>query len=183
MPVSLRSWLWINFSIGALSFGGSGRMLLFHEAVVEKRKWMAEEEFFEILTLSQLVPGPNLVNLSVYLSHRLFQRWLAAILGVLALTAPGAIAGVLLVATIDTSGPATAILLQGLSLGSIALFLVFLARLVGSVRVSSRKHSVLGARFALAAAVGCASFQGVPLLYLLLGGIAVAWAMEFLWTS
>jgi len=39
--------------------------------VVEERQWMDDQEFAEILTLCQLMPGPNIVGIAVCVGARL----------------------------------------------------------------------------------------------------------------
>lgn len=54
--------------IGVSAFGGAlpwGRRVL-----VEDRGWLSEKEFTEIVTVCQAVPGPNMVNLSVFIGTR-----------------------------------------------------------------------------------------------------------------
>jgi chromate transporter len=54
--------------IGASGFGGTlpfVRMML-----VERRRWMGAAEFTEVLGLSQLLPGPNVVNITIYVGSR-----------------------------------------------------------------------------------------------------------------
>ena len=68
-----------------------------HE-LVERQRWLTRQQFVEMLSLSQVLPGPNVVNLALMLGDRFF-GWrgaLAALGGmllvplviVLALTAP-----------------------------------------------------------------------------------------------
>lgn len=175
MP-KLGAWVWINLRIGALSFGGAGRMILFQDAVVKQRRWLSEEEFLECLTVAQLLPGPNLVNLAAYLSQRLFGGLGATVLAVLALVIPGALLSV---------GAAALLLslslerfLQGISLGSIALFVVFLVRMAPRSLVGA---GIPAYRLPLALAVAAASLAGLPLFYTLAAGIAAALALEFAW--
>lgn len=56
------------FSVGLTSFGGvlpwARRML------VEQRRWMTEKEFVEALSLGQILPGPNVVNLAIMVGAR-----------------------------------------------------------------------------------------------------------------
>src|SRR5262245_17280642 len=55
---------------------------------VRKRGWLTEEEFLEGLALAQVMPGPNVVNLSIYIGRRL--RGLAgALTAVAAVVGPG----------------------------------------------------------------------------------------------
>ena len=57
-------------SIGAFSFGG-GLIAWVYREVVEKRKWLKEQDFLGGLTLSQVLPGINMTNISVYIGQRL----------------------------------------------------------------------------------------------------------------
>jgi chromate transporter len=38
--------------------------------IVEERGWMSDEEFVDVLALAQLLPGPNIVNVSVAVGGR-----------------------------------------------------------------------------------------------------------------
>ncbi len=61
--------LFIGFLVLSLSaFGGALPMA--HRIVVNRYKWLKGEEFFEILAVSQLLPGPNVVNIAVILGSR-----------------------------------------------------------------------------------------------------------------
>ena len=66
-----RRALFLAFlQIGVSAFGGAlpwGRRVL-----VEDRKWMAEREFAEIVTVCQAIPGPNMVNLAVFVGTRYY---------------------------------------------------------------------------------------------------------------
>lgn len=55
--------------IGATSFGG-GLTGYIRRALVEERRWLTEEEFLDGLSIAQAVPGPNAVNLAVFVGHR-----------------------------------------------------------------------------------------------------------------
>lgn len=156
-------------------------MLLYQDALVRQRRWLTDDEFYEIVTVAQVLPGPNLVNLSAYLSNRLFGGPWVAVLGVLALALPGALFGVSLVALIDTSDKGIARLFQGFSFGSIVLFLVFLGRMVRVLRKDSAGSYRAWARPLLACGVAGASIAGVPLLPLLGIAIVIALVLEFAW--
>lgn len=180
MP-NLAEWVWINLKIGALSFGGSGRSLLYQDALVREKGWLTEEEFFEVVTLAQLLPGPNLVNLAAYISHRLFANRFASVLAVLGLSIPGAILGVAFVAVIDTGNPHLVRLFQGFSFGSIVLFLLFLVRMALSVRVKGDRSHRAWTRPGVAVVVAAACFAGAPILWVLGCGILGALVLEFAW--
>jgi chromate transporter len=76
--------------IGLTSVGG-GRSAYIYEALVVRRAWLTGAEFLPGLTLSQLLPGPTVSNLSVFLGNSLNGRAGAA-LALLAVLLPGALA-------------------------------------------------------------------------------------------
>jgi chromate transporter len=75
--------------IGFTSFGGA-RAAYFRHAMVVSRRWLTDEQFLEGLTISQILPGPNISNLSVYLGQRL-RGLMGAILAVIAVLLPGTV--------------------------------------------------------------------------------------------
>jgi chromate transporter len=65
---SRRAVFMAFLQIGVSAFGGAlpwGRRIL-----VEDRNWLDDKEFTEIVTVCQAVPGPNMVNLSVFMGAR-----------------------------------------------------------------------------------------------------------------
>jgi len=80
--------------IGLTSFGGGLSAWLYRE-VVDARGWLDEDEFLGALTMSQILPGSNVVNLSIYIGHKL-RGGLGSLTAVLALLLPPMIVAVLL---------------------------------------------------------------------------------------
>jgi chromate transporter len=74
--------LFLTFTQITLSgFGGTGfwtRLVL-----VERRQWLSHREYVDCMSIAQLLPGPNVFNLSVIVGHRLggYAGALAAISG------------------------------------------------------------------------------------------------------
>jgi chromate transporter len=68
--VSLSTLLSVFFRVGLASFGGSTAAFLYRE-VVKTRGWMSEDEFLAALTLSQVMPGANPVNMSLFVGSHL----------------------------------------------------------------------------------------------------------------
>jgi len=81
-----RQFAWI----GLTSVGG-GRSAYIYEALVVRRAWLTGAEFLPGLTLSQLLPGPTVSNLSVFLGNSL-NGPAGAALALLAVLLPGALA-------------------------------------------------------------------------------------------
>lgn len=56
--------LFIGFmKLGLMGFGGV--LPLAHRMIVEKQKWMDESQFTNLLGICQLLPGGNIINMSV----------------------------------------------------------------------------------------------------------------------
>jgi chromate transporter len=61
--------LFIGFlKVGMSGFGGV--MPFARRMLVEERRWLSEREFTEVLSLSQFLPGPNIINVSVIVGSR-----------------------------------------------------------------------------------------------------------------
>lgn len=64
-----RRALFLAFlKIGVSAFGGA--LPWVHRVIVEDKGWLTEREFNEILTVCQAVPGPNVVNTSVFIGTK-----------------------------------------------------------------------------------------------------------------
>lgn len=60
------------FKIGTFTIGGGYAMIpLMQDLVVEKHKWMGEEEFMDMISLSQAMPGVFAVNMASSVGYRL----------------------------------------------------------------------------------------------------------------
>ena len=71
-----RLQLFIAFSrISLSSFGGA--IFWARRELIERQRWLTEREFLEIYTLGQLLPGPNVLNLTVMVGYR-FVGWSGA---------------------------------------------------------------------------------------------------------
>ncbi len=58
--------------IGAFTIGGGYAMIpIIQREVVEKNKWISEEDFLDVLAISQSAPGILAVNISIFLGYRL----------------------------------------------------------------------------------------------------------------
>jgi chromate transporter len=76
--------------IGLSSIGG-GRSAYVYEVLVERHHWLTREEFLPGYTLSQLLPGPTISNLSIFLGNGL-RGIPGAIIALLAVLLPGSVA-------------------------------------------------------------------------------------------
>lgn len=84
-PQSLSD-LFFSFTILALQ-GFGGVLAIVQRELVEKKKWLTQEEFVEDWAVAQIMPGPNVVNMSLIIGGRYFglPGALAAFAGMLTL--------------------------------------------------------------------------------------------------
>jgi len=69
---SLPQLFWSFFKIGLFTFGGGYAMIpLIQREVIDRTGWIRREEFLDLLTLAQSVPGPIAVNTSVFVGYKL----------------------------------------------------------------------------------------------------------------
>lgn len=57
--------------LGCISFGGpAGQIAILHREVVDERAWLSDAEFTQALQLGMLLPGPEALQLVIYLGRR-----------------------------------------------------------------------------------------------------------------
>jgi len=79
----LLQLFWSFFQVGLFTFGGGYASLpLIQEQVLEKHQWLTQAEFIDILTISQMTPGPIAINASTFVGTKI-----AGILGAIVATA------------------------------------------------------------------------------------------------
>ena len=69
-PRSLSD-LFVSFTLLALQ-GFGGVLAVVQRVLVEKKRWMTREEFVEDWAVAQIMPGPNVVNISLMIGGRYF---------------------------------------------------------------------------------------------------------------
>lgn len=168
--------LFVSFTWLALQ-GFGGVLAVVQRELVEKKQWMSREQFLEDWAVAQILPGPNVVNLSMMIGGRYFglPGALAALSGMLA--APMVI--VLLLAALyggvaDT--PAAQGALRGM--GAVAAGLI---TATGLKLIAALDRNPMG--MAVCVSLAALTFVAIalmrwPLLWVLLviGGLACVWA-------
>ena len=77
--------------IGLLSFGGpAAQIALMHSELVERRKWLDEDQFLRALSLCMLLPGPEAMQMATYAGWRL-RGTLGGLIAGLLFVIPGAL--------------------------------------------------------------------------------------------
>ena len=85
-------WLFFAFlQIGALSFGGGyAAMPLLQSIVVDHYHWVSMADFTNLVTISQMTPGPISINAATFVGEQLFGMG-GAIVATLGVVIPSAI--------------------------------------------------------------------------------------------
>ncbi len=165
-PQSLTD-LFVSFTLLALQ-GFGGVLAVVQRELVEKKRWMTREEFIEDWAVAQVMPGPNVVNLSLMVGGRYFglKGAMAALAGML--TVPLLLVLILaLVYAQVASHPGVAGALRGMAAVAAGLIAAAGLKLFGALQ-----KNVLGLR--LCAAIGVVVFCSIallrlPLAYVLIG--------------
>ena len=72
MTVSFKEALKFWTKLGFISFGGpAGQIAIMHQEVVERRRWIGENQFLRALNFCMLLPGPEAQQLATYIGWRL----------------------------------------------------------------------------------------------------------------
>ena len=62
----------IFFKIGAFTIGGGYAMVpLIEDEVVNKKKWIEQDDFLDLLAIAQSAPGILAVNIAIFVGYRL----------------------------------------------------------------------------------------------------------------
>ena len=72
MPPRSRKPRDSGLQLGFISFGGpAGQIAIMHREVVERRRWVAEKPFTDALNFCMLLPGPEALQLAIFLGWKL----------------------------------------------------------------------------------------------------------------
>jgi len=165
-PQSLTD-LFVSFTLLALQ-GFGGVLAVVQRELVEKKRWMTREEFVEEWAVAQIMPGPNVVNLSLMIGHRYFglRGAMAALAGML--TVPLLVVLLLALVYAQFAGnPGLAGALRGMGAVAAGLIAATGLKLMGAL-----KTHPLGLPVCIALAVACfaaIALLRLPLAYVLLG--------------
>ncbi len=174
-PASASDLFWSFTWLALQGFGGV--LAIVQHELVEKKQWLTREEFLEDWAVAQILPGPNVVNLSLMIGDRYFglRGALMALAGMLTFPLLIVLALAAIFSGISDS-PAVQGALRGM--GAVAAGLI---AATGIKLVAALKKNVMGAAVCAAlagATLVAVALLRVPLLWVLLGpgGLAFAWA-------
>jgi chromate transporter len=158
--------------------GFGGVLPIAHRELVERERWLAPQQFVELLALGQVLPGPNIVNMALIFGDRHF-GWRGALAAVGGLLAVPMII-VLVIATLYqqvASHPLAAGALRGMGVAAAGLVIATALKLSSTLAANPLGRP---ACYAIGAAT-LALIGGLrwPLAWVVLGlggaAMAVAW--------
>ncbi len=171
---SLRE-IYLSFVlVSVMGFGGV--LPWARRMIVERRRWLTESEFLDLLALCQFLPGPNICNLSIALGAR-FRGVKGSAVAFLGITGLPFIIVIFLGALYEGYGdnPAVTGALLGISASAAGMVLAMAAKLAKPL-LMRRPGEALPMMILVFAAI---ALLGLPLLWVLAGaiplGIAVSW--------
>lgn len=174
-PQSLGDLFWSFTWLALQGFGGV--LTVVQRELVDRKKWLSREEFVEDWAVAQILPGPNVVNLSLMLGDRYFglRGALFALAGMLVFP----LLAVLLLAVLF-AGVSSAAAAQG-ALRGMGAVVAGLIVATGLKLIPALKKNVMGV--AVCAVLAGLTFIAIalihiPLVWVLLGlgGSGSVWA-------
>ncbi|EMU55434.1 MULTISPECIES: chromate transporter [Clostridium] len=157
------------FKIGAFTLGGGYAMLpIIQKEVVEKKKWIGETEFLDMVAISQSAPGPLAVNISAFVGQKM-KGLVGLITSTLGAILPSFII-IILVASVFLgieNSPVVQRVFQGIRPAVVALIAVPVISMGKTAKVNKKNFII-----PLLAAVLVAIFKITP-IYVILGAAAI----------
>jgi chromate transporter len=148
--------------------GDGGVLAVVQRELVEKKRWLTSAEFVEDWAVAQIMPGPNVVNLSVMLGDRYF-GWRGALAALAGMLSMPLVVVILMAAFLENAAgtPAGQGALRGLGAVAAGLIAATGLKLMPALRSNPMGHhwalGVVALTFALIA------LARVPLAWVLLG--------------
>jgi chromate transporter len=162
------------FALVSIS-GFGGALPWARRMIVEQCKWMTAEEFNETFSLSQFLPGPNLINFSVVFGSR-FGGAAGAAVALTGLLGPPLVIVTILAALYARFGDLAALtrVLGGVASAAAGLLIANVARMAEPL---FRKRWNFGPFVAIAGFIGVALMQWpLPYVFAVLAPVSVALA-------
>lgn len=171
--------LWELFTaFNRLALQGFGGVLpIAQRELVERHRWLSPAEFTELLSIGQVLPGPNVVNLALMVGDRYF-GWRGAMAAVAGMLSVPLVLVLSLAALYKglAQNPAVAGAVRGMGLASAGLILAMALKLLPGLK--RNPMPVAGWALITVLTVACVLFWHWPLakVVLVIGGSSMALA-------
>ena len=120
--------------------GFGGVLAVVQHELVERKRWLSKEEFVEEWAVAQVMPGPNVINLSLVLGARYF-GWRGALMALLGLVALPLVIVIAVAYAYSQFSDSTAVQGALRGMGAVAAGLIIGS---GLKLISALKRNVLG---------------------------------------
>lgn len=71
LPERVRQLAWLFLRLGTTAFGGpAAHIAMMHREVVERRGWLEEQQFVDMIGATSLIPGPNSTEMAMHVGLR-----------------------------------------------------------------------------------------------------------------
>jgi len=175
-PKSLTD-LFVSFTLLALQ-GFGGVLAVVQRELVENKRWMTRDEFIEDWSVSQILPGPNVINMALIVGGRYFglKGALVGLAGMIAVPLVLVVALAMIYSQF-ADHPGVAGALRGMGAVAAGLILSTGIKLIGAL-----KSHVLGWRWCAVLGLSCLvciTVFRLPLAYVLFGLGSLAFGLSF----
>jgi chromate transporter len=178
-PRTLWELYWAFTTLALQGFGGV--LAVVQRELVERRRWMTRDQFLEDWAVAQIMPGPNVVNMSVMLGDRYF-GWRGALAGFAGmLSLPLVVILTMAVLLADAAGTAAGQgALRGMGAVAAGLIVATGLKLVPALKSNPMGQATsLGLMAVTFALIGLARVP-LALVLLVVGTVACGWAWRCL---
>lgn len=160
----LGQLLWLFAYVGGTSFGG-GLTAYLRRVVVDQKEWLTNEDFVHGLSMAQLIPGVNALNLSVWLGWRL-RGLVGAILSPIAMLLPPGlmVLGMGLVYFQKGNLPAADAVLKGIGAAAVGLTAALAVQVKAKTRRPYVSFLLIAATFYVVAIMKMHIFTAIGIL-------------------
>ena len=167
------------FAFNRLALQGFGGVLpVAQRELVERQRWLTKAEFVELLSLGQILPGPNIVNMALMFGDRHFGwRGAGAALAGLLLAPLTIVLAITLLARQAAGSPEVTGALRGMGVVAAALVLSTAWKVTGTLK-SNRMGRLWCAGLA-AATVFAVGVMRWPMAGVLAALVPLSWALAW----
>ena len=167
------------FAFNRLALQGFGGVLpVAQRELVERRRWLTKAEFVELLSLGQILPGPNIVNMALMFGDRHFGwRGAGAALAGLLLAPLSIVLALTLLARQAAGSPEVTGALRGMGVVAAALVLSTAWKVTGTLK--SNRMGILWCALLAAATVLAVGVMRWPMASVLAALVPLSWALAW----
>ena len=70
MKNNLKEIAGVFFKLGSIAFGGpAAHIAMMQDEIVQKRKWISQQHFLDLIGATNLIPGPNSTEMTMHCGH------------------------------------------------------------------------------------------------------------------